>query len=99
MTSLKLCKICLVEKELTNYYIAYGNNHASYCKVCSNSKRKKNRLIKKPLKGFHIISEGVKLGMKTDKANGKNYRQLSEIYGFNSQTIRLWFSKTSYLKE
>jgi hypothetical protein len=46
----KVCKICLMEKELDNFYIRNNNKHRNECKSCFNIKEKERYINNKEYK-------------------------------------------------
>ena len=97
----KLCRQCDTVKDLngSNFYKA-GNKekeyYQKYCIPCHNKNRndyKASYKYEKKLKGFQKLPEETRNKILYDISVRINYKEISEKYNLNYQTLCIWKRK------
>ena len=93
----KVCKMCKVNKPITDYY---RNKHSGYyhsnCLKCVNKMRSSyvtNKQYIRKLTGMAKLSENQQQYIRESFKNSIDIKRISEVSGINKSTLSSWLKK------
>ena len=93
----KICKLCTINKPLTDYY---RNKHSGYyhsnCLKCVNKMRSSyltNKQYVRKLTGMAKLSENAQEYIRQAFKSKKDIKEISEVSGVNKSTLSSWLKK------
>ncbi len=97
MDIMKICKLCNVNKPITDYY---RNKHSGYyhsnCLKCVNKQRSSyvtNKQYIRKLTGMAKLNENDQEYIKEAFRNSIDIKEISEVSGINKATLSTWLKK------
>ena len=93
----KVCKMCKVNKPITDYY---KNKHSGYfhsnCLACVNKQRSSyvtNKQYIRKLTGMAKLNENQQHYIRESFKSKKDIKEISEVSGINKATLSSWLKK------
>ncbi len=93
----KVCKMCKVNKPITEYY---RNKHSGYyhsnCLKCVNKMRSSyvtNKQYVRKLTGMAKLSENQQQYLREAFQSKKDIKEISDVSGVNKSTLSSWLKK------